>query len=139
MKKKRIKPIPQIHPMGCAVACVAFRSGIDYSSALSKFKTPMHAWTRGFYCEEIVEALSNLGFDYSYLRFKKTEHESLLEQPGTIAFVDRSELYPSGHFFIRSSHGWMNPWSSFPKMIPMRAAYQKTLPGKVAYIVFENT
>lgn len=138
MMKKRKKPIPQIHPMGCAVACVAYRCDVDYLSALSSFKTPKHAWTRGFYCEEIVEALSELGFEYSYSRYKKSLHEELLETAGTIVFVDRCETYPSGHFLIRDSRGWMNPWSSFPRMIQVKADYQDTLPGKVSYIVFQN-
>ena len=138
MIKKRRKPIPQIHPMGCAVACVAYRCGINYPSALSNFSTPKHAWTRGFYCVEIIEALSALGHDYTYSRYKKSQHQELLETTGTIVFVDPCDEYPSGHFLVRDSRGWMNPWSSFPRMIKVEADFQKELPGKIGYVVFEN-
>lgn len=130
--------VAQEHPMGCAVACVAFRCGVDYRAALAMFSQPEHAWTRGFYCGEIVEALARLGRAYSFARYLRSEHEGLLEIPGTLVFVDPCERYPSGHFLARGERGWMNPWSTFPHMIPVEAEFQVTLPGPIGYVLFEN-
>jgi hypothetical protein len=130
--------VPQEHPMGCAVACVAFRCAISYPAALAAFSTHEHAWTRGFYCEEVVEALANLGLKYSFDHYESKKHGEFLTVPGTIIFVNPFEQYPSGHFLVRGLNSWMNPWSTFPNMNPVRAEFQESLPGRIGYVLFEN-
>ena len=39
--------------MGCAVACVAFVTGLEYSEALSLFKNKDNAWLNGYYCKDV--------------------------------------------------------------------------------------
>ena len=132
-------PVAQEHAMGCAVACVAFRCGISYLDALSFFPSKRFAWTRGYYCNEVVEALDKANLKYEFSRFAAAEHEKVLKQKGTIVFIDRCLAYPAGHYLIRDHGKWMNPWSSFPFMTPVKADLQTTLPGKVGYILYEVT
>ena len=55
------EPIRQENLMGCAVACVAFISGISYNDALDLFpQGPIKAETAGFICSEIVEAFTRI-------------------------------------------------------------------------------
>ena len=129
--------IPQEHPMGCAVACVAFRCGLSYQAALALFSSSEYAWTRGYFCSEIVEALEFAGLKYTYAKFNSVRHADILIRVGTIAFVDHCIQYPAGHFFIRGSKGWMNPWVTFPMITDVRADFQKELPGKVSYIIYQ--
>ena len=129
--------VAQEHPMGCAVACVASRCGLTYTKALDTFTVPSHAWTRGFYCEEIVEALAQLGLKYTFARFLPDDHSKYLNIVGSIVFIDPCDRYPSGHFIVRSAEGWMNPWVTFPKMNPVVAEIQSELPGAVGYIIYE--
>lgn len=135
--KLLLKPISQEHPMGCAVACVASLNQMKYQEALELFEEKENAWTRGFYCSEIVKALKALGRSYSYEEYSPLKHTFVLRKAGTIAFVMPCSKYPSGHFLVRSSNGWMNPWTNFPLMKPVKAAIEKRLPGKVSWIIYE--
>ncbi len=130
--------VSQEHPLGCAVACVAFRLGIPYADALACFSTRKNAWTRGFFCAEVVAALDRAGLRYAWETFDPAKHERVIEKNGTIVFIDPCEAYPSGHYLIRSAYGWMNPWANFPLMIPAEAGFQEMLPGKIVYVIFES-
>ncbi len=132
------KGVAQEHTMGCAVACVAYRTNLTYQTALKNFSTPQHAWTRGFYCSEIVEALEKIGFSYSYSKYNEKKHSDYLKKNGTIIFVARCEEFPYGHFMVQSSNGWMNPWSNYPLIKIIKADFQKKFPGVVEYILFET-
>lgn len=125
--------------MGCAVACVASYCGTDYPAALRLFETDRHAWTRGFYCVEVVEALAKIGQRYTYEAFRSPKHIKILHTPGSILFLAPSERYPSGHYVLRVENGWMNPWVNFPQMNPVRAAEVSDLEGEVAYVVFPES
>ena len=122
--------------MGCAVACVASQCGLDYTQALRLFEQEKYAWTRGFYCTEVVEAFAKAGRKYDFAVFRASKHREILEVPGTVLFLDPSDQYPSGHYVLRIEDGWMNPWVNFPQMNPVRAAVVHELAGKVGYVVF---
>lgn len=53
------KSITQEHGMGCAVACTTYVLNYTYKRALKLYEAPHNAWSRGFYCQEIVKALLN--------------------------------------------------------------------------------
>lgn len=137
-KANSFQPTPQEHSMGCAVACVASLCRVSYREAIELFETPEHAWTRGFYCSEIVKALGRAGFEYSYAEFKSSRHFRRTQRPGTIVFVAPCSKYPAGHFFLRSSEGWMNPWLNYPWMDQVRSAVERHLPGRISYLVYEK-
>ena len=128
--------VPQAHSMGCAVACVAAYCEITYQRALELFQQPHNAWTRGFYCEEIISALEKFGHQFSFEKFDSFQHTPKLLCPGVFIFVNPNLKYPMGHFLIRVKDGWMNPWINFPQMIPVKAAIQAEIPGEVSFILY---
>jgi hypothetical protein len=130
-------PISQEHTLGCAVACVAYRLGISYSEALSRFRDPQNAWKRGYYCGEVVEALKQGGLLYQFSEYTGNQLSAFLEREGTFVFLEPNVEYPSGHYLIRTAAGWMNPWTNFPQMIPVQSAIVESLPGRVAWVIFE--
>src|SRR5439155_1668986 len=79
---KPIASVTQEHGAGCAVACVAFVLGTSYQEALALFKRPNHAWGRGFYCREIIEALETAGKKYSFVHFNASVKKRV-EMPET--------------------------------------------------------
>ena len=137
-KSSRIRPVSQEHTMGCAVACVASLCSLSYKKALKLFQNKDHAWTRGYYCPEIVEALERAGHDYSYDEFDSKKHHRYLRLPGTIIFISPCAEYPLGHFLLRGELGWMNPWLNFPLMVPVQSGFQRKLPGEISYLLFPN-
>ncbi len=128
-----IKPIPQEHPMGCAVACVASLLGIKYQEAWRLFGKPELS-LRGIYCPQICRALSNAGRDYSYSRLTGTEQI----KHGAIVFIEKNGKYPCGHYLLKTKRGWMNPWINFPIITPAKAGFSKRLPGKPKWILSEK-
>jgi hypothetical protein len=135
--KRKCGPVTQEHGTGCAVACVAFILNLSYKKTLKHFEQPDHAWGRGFYCKEIVESLKKAGRLYSYSLIDSTI-KSKLNVPGTIAYIGKTRQYPLGHYLVKTDHGdWMNPWINSPAIAPAKAGFQKRLPGKIQYIVFQ--
>jgi hypothetical protein len=131
-----VRPVSQEHPLGCAVACVASLCKMRYQQALELFEVQQHAWTRGFYCSEIVKALANAGLSYAFAEFESKKHSQHITKTGTIVFVAPCSKYPAGHFLLRLKNGWMNPWMNFPRMNDVQAAIEKRLPGKISYLVY---
>ncbi len=130
--------VSQEHPLGCAVACVASRARLSYARALLLFSDREGAWTRGYFCEEVVQALAAAGLSYGYERFDPGRHSHLLQRDGTLVFISRSARYPAGHYLARLGGRWMNPWSNYPQMVPVEAAFEESLPGGVEYVLFEE-
>ena len=136
-KKRENKSVSQEHAMGCGVACVAARCGVSYQTALDFFERREFAWTRGYYCVEVVKALAKFGFKYAFKAYVPVKDVSLARVVGTIVFVEPCHAYPAGHYLVRTETGWMNPWSNFPQMVPVKASVQKKLAGKISYLVYE--
>ena len=134
-ERPEIRAVVQVHPLGCAVACVAALCGTSYDEALRFFDQPELAWTRGYYCSEVTSALNQLGLDYIFEVYDANRHSSALEKSGTIVFVGSCPAYPAGHYLLRSHQGWMNPWSNFPKMIKAKAGFEAELHGQIAYVI----
>jgi hypothetical protein len=124
--------------MGCAVACVAFRCGISYTRAHRLFSQRELAWPRGYYCGDVVAALAAAGYDYAFAVFDEAIHAPLLKVRGSIVFIDSCAAYPAGHYLIRAERGWMNPWTNFPRMLPVRAGFRRRLNDRVGYILFKR-
>ena len=127
--------ILQEHGMGCGVACVAFALSIAYKDALKLFDRPEQAWTKGYMCRDLIQALRNGNKEYRHFWYEK-KHERFLKKAGVIVYTKQSEKYPAGHYLIKTAKGtWMNPWSNFPIIYPLKGAFQKRLPGEVGYII----
>jgi hypothetical protein len=124
--------------MGCAVACLAARIGVDYDIALDYFDHPSLAWTRGVYCHELVEALRRAGYAYSFQEYDEVSHLEFMQRENVIVFVGPCEGYPAGHYLLRQEGGWMNSWSNSPRIHPIEARVEPELPGPALYVLFET-
>lgn len=121
--------------MGCAVACVASRLGVSYDRALDLFSDRAAAWSRGYLCREVVDALGKVGLKYQFEKCEKNMDGYFSVSEGSIVFVGPCLAYPLGHYLLRTGSGWMNPWSNFPRMVPVTAAIEPWLPGAAEYVL----
>lgn len=127
------RSVTQEEPLGCGIACVAYICEISYKTAKKKyFKNNNRAITLGYFCKDLVTALSKAGKSYSFMRVKKKP----TFKNGTIVFISRSKRYPMGHYLVKTDYGWMNPWINFPDIKPARSCFSKKLPGKPVYMIF---
>ena len=131
------QPVTQEHGYGCGVACVAYALRQSYGSALRRFAHPQRAWQGGYFCKDLVAVLNAAGRRYRHC-YVRPRHRSLLHQYGTIVYVQRSRRYPAGHYLIRTERGWMNPWTNFPCIHPVESGFQKRLPGRALYAIYES-
>ncbi len=130
------KSVTQEHSMGCAVACTAYILERTYEQALKLYENPHNAWETGFYCRDIVIALSKAGKNYKFKRIK-ISRDHILDVPDIIVFIEKSPNYPAGHFLVRTHQkSWMNPWINFPVIALAQSGFQSELPGKPIYAVF---
>lgn len=126
--------VTQKHGMGCAVACVASLINQDYDSALALFSNQENAWSKGYYCPDIVNALKKAGLNYNYKEIKN-QQDPILEKQGIIVFTTPPNM-PEGHFFVKREDGWMNPWGNFPIINPAKASLDKTLNADIEWVVY---
>ncbi len=130
-----MKPVAQEDLMGCGIACVAYALNKPYAKAKKFFSNPKKASFRGHYCREIVSALGRANLAYDYLKITE-RNKRILTKPGVIVFVRRGKKHPDGHYLIRTARGWMNSWINFPSIRPLKAGFQKRLPGKPQWVVY---
>jgi hypothetical protein len=132
--------VVQRHPMGCAVACVAFCLGLTYDETLKFFRVKSNAWLNGFYCPEITKILNASGSSVYKWRKVKGNQSSKSLADMSIIFCKPSKFYPHGHFFVKKADKeFMNPWINFPDILPGKAGFQETLPSKISYVIEPST
>ncbi len=131
------KIITQKHSMGCGVACVASLLNLSYDDALLLFKNPSHAWTRGFMCKELIDAIAKIYPNFKYSKIKNT-NDPILKMLGTIVFTESSKAYPLGHYLLKTKNGWMNPWINYPIIAPAKGGIVRELPGQASYVIFSK-
>ena len=133
-----MKPIKQEDFMGCAVACVAFILGTSYGKSLRLFRYgKLRAKIRGFFCKDIIRALTNGNLNYVY-KYIKNKTRIKMYQPNAIVYVKKSKKYPAGHYLCRLGYigyKWMDPWINFPDR-DIQAGFRRRLPGKPVYVIF---
>ena len=127
--------VKQENELGCGVACVAAVLGRSYKNTLRLFPRN-RAECRGFICKEIVQALNRTGLKCEYKYIKPSLKDKIYKE-GTIIFVQRSKKYPEGHYLVRASKKWMDPWINFPGK-DRKAGFRKKLPGKAIYIIHQD-
>lgn len=133
------KPVVQLDKLGCGVACVASFLEISYDEAIFLFDNGNErAKTTGFWCKEIVEALSKKGVTTEY-KYLKPKIKRLIYKTGTIVFVRKSKRDPAGHYLLRLNSRWMDPWKNFYQNKNIEeacAGYIKRLPDRPIYAIF---
>ena len=132
-----MEKIAQQEPMGCGIACVASVTKKPYNIAKGLFEKPENAALKGYYCNDLIRALSKKGLNYEYSKVN-SRNKALANEEGSIVFIKRSKKYPEGHFLLKTSEGWMNPWINFPKITPAKAGFQKKLPGVAQWIIYKK-
>lgn len=128
---------PQKHEFGCGAACVACVTHSSYCDVVRDLGL-QRARTHGFYCRELVESLHRRGYQYEY-RHIKPALRRIVYEPGVIVFVRRSRRYPAGHYVVRTSRGWADPWINMPRNRRISAAeagVRLRLPGLPQYALF---
>jgi len=129
-----MKAVAQKHPMGCGIACVAYIAGVSYKTILKLFPQE-YAYTRGYYCRELVKALAKFNFVYTYKKVTPKTRK-YLKKKNTIVFIAPSKRYPAGHYLVSTKKSWMNPWINYPSMNPAKAGFVNKLPGKPRWVLF---
>jgi hypothetical protein len=136
LKRQQGRAVTQEHSMGCGIACVAFLLNLPYRDVLSRCRTKRHAWTRGFYCRELVTLLKKNGKTYRWRAFSRIEKNINIPN-GSIVFLKPCQSYPLGHFLVKVANGkYMNPWINFPEMNPVNSGFQTKI-GIVSYIIVD--
>lgn len=131
------KAVRQEDSFGCGLACVASVTNNSYKEARRKyFRDIGRVKTFGLLCRDLVKGLELADRKYDYKHIKRSERF----RENTIVFIRRSKRYPSGHYLVKTSKGWMDPWINFSlRNIDVRrakAGFRKRLPDKPIYAVF---
>ena len=129
------KSITQEEPMGCGIACVALILNKSYKSAKNLFDNPEYSIKKGYFCRELVKVLNKNGVNYNFSKINE-DNKYLLNKEGVIAFLEKSQKYPSGHYLVKTKKGWMNPWINLPNINSAKSGFQKKLPGKVKWVIY---
>ncbi|MEK6909251.1 MAG: hypothetical protein AABX23_04330 [Nanoarchaeota archaeon] len=136
MRKHRL--VAQEEGMGCGLACVASELGITYQEARKLSGRLEKSYTSGYSCLDLVKALNKNGINYTFKRVAPARDKAILGREGTIAFSRRSRKYPEGHWLLKTSNGWMNPWINWPSINPAQAGYQREFPGYAEWMVYQE-
>lgn len=129
-----MKLVTQEGSMGCGIACAASLAGLSYKEMQKLFtQGNVKDKTTGFYHKDFEEALEKVGFKIKGYSAKRWGMKHI--KPGTIVFVRRGKVYPYGHFLLKTSKGWMNPWKRGENIKEAKAGWQKRLPDKKDWII----
>jgi ABC-type bacteriocin/lantibiotic exporter with double-glycine peptidase domain len=129
-----MKLITQESPMGCAIACTASLANLSYKQMRKLFNGGrIKESTQGFYNRDIIYALSKIKVSAKTYSAKTLGNKKI--GLGSIVFIERSKKYPAGHYLLKTKNGWMNPWINYPNINPAKSGFQKTLPGRVVWII----
>lgn len=134
------EPITQEDDFGCGAACVAFVARKPYSVIIALLGEG-NAKTKGYYCRELVDALAELDLGYTY-RHVKLHKGDLAYLEGSIVFLKRSKKYPFGHYIVRHSGQWMDPWINFASnrdIARAQSGYRQRIPGIPQYVLYETS
>ncbi len=125
--------------MGCGLACVAYLAKRSYRAALASVEKPERAWTRGFYCPELVALLQSFGLKYGW-KAKRGRAAGFVEGDiliGSIVFLGPCKEYPQGHFMVKVGSGlYMNPWLNFPSIRAAKAGFTRRMIGSITHVIF---
>jgi len=129
-----MKAVAQEAPMGCAVACTASLAGLSYKEMRRFYvKGSIKDRTTGFYNKDIVSALAKANIEARGSTARTFGKRKM--KPGTIVFITRSKKFPEGHFLLKATRGWMNPWLNLSKKGKPIAGFQNRLPGKAEWVI----
>lgn len=125
--------VTQALDYGCGVACFAFVTDMTFQQAvafLGKEYSVKHGWRPS----DLVVALNRFGLSYknNYVRKMKT----VVYPNGSIVLIERSAVYPVGHYLVFQDSQWMDPWINLPEDYDLKNAesgFRSRLPGNAMY------
>ncbi len=130
-----MKLVAQEDSMGCGVACVASVLEISYKDSMKLFDEKRSS-TKGYYLKDLLQALNKKGVIYKSGKVTDKTRK-YVNKVGSIVFVKRSKKFPVGHYLLKTSKGWMNPWINSVKITHAKADFQQKLPGTAQWIVYQ--
>ena len=105
--------IAQQDKWGCGVACVASLLAVPYEVAkqrLVEYKgRGINQFPKGLELDPIVKVLHDAGVEVLADWFAQEFPD------GTIVYIEGGEPYECGHYLLRVSGGWMDPWFNMPE------------------------
>jgi hypothetical protein len=137
------KSITQELDYGCGVACFAFVCNMTFREAVS-FLGREYSVRHGWKPSDLIIALQQYGLNYknSYVR-KKSDYQYpdntivLIER----STIERSTIYPVGHYIVFFEGRWMDPWINMPENSKLESAesgFRIKIPGKAMYALILN-
>ncbi len=133
------KSITQEFDYGCGIACFAFALNISYKEA-STILGPKQANSNRFWIKDLTAALNGAGLKYKS-RHINEKLRNTIYQDGTIVLIRRSKSYIAGHYLIRYTGQWMDPWINLcldSDINNARSGFRKRLPGSPMYALFSE-
>jgi len=118
---------------GCGVACFAYVCDMTFEQAvyfLGKEYSVKHGWRPS----DLVAALNRYGLGYRNNYVRKKQDVDFLN--GTIVFIEKSAVYPVGHYLVFDNGRWMDPWINMPdnnELNDAESGFRVALPGKAMY------
>lgn len=117
----RFQPVAQKDEWGCGIACVASLLSISYEEAYWCLRNQkgesISGGNPGLELHHIALALQAYGFKVV------ADWEEAPEYPvRTILFVEGPEPYDGGHYILRVTKGWMDPWRNINRPSEKRKA-----------------
>ncbi len=124
----------QEHMMGCGLSCVAYVCDISYSEVFDGLDTSGHlkASTSGFFGHELITILKIHGKTYYGCRYNNLLFD------WNIVFLRASIEYPYGHWVVYRDFGIFNPWSNYPRILPVESKIESGLRGSPEYVLYEK-
>ncbi len=120
---------------GCGIACLAYVCGMTFEQAV-KFLGKEYSVKHGWRPSDLANALNRYGFSYKNTYVRK-KHD--LGFPNyTIVLIERSGLYPVGHYLVLYENQWMDPWINMHENNMIQGAksgYRTKLPGQAMYAI----
>jgi hypothetical protein len=134
----KMEPVTQLDRYGCGVACVAFVLGVSYQEARKLFKEERIVSAKT-YCFDITRALLVKKVTYKYSKLTSGNLQ-LSQQKGAIVFVRKNkDIYPMGHYLVRTDNGWMDPWfnrEDSDDIGKAKAGYRKRLRDEATWVIY---
>jgi hypothetical protein len=123
---------------GCGIACLANLLNQPYKEVKREFEYDFYSIDSGIKIFDIMRYLEmkKLSYQCAFLNQNPKYHtknqnkKTLSKIPGSITLIAKNSTYPVGHYLLRTSKGWIDPWYNFPDIHTPYAGIRRKLPGE---------
>jgi hypothetical protein len=126
---------------GCGIACIANLLNLPYQQIKQDFEAKFYKINKGIKVFDMVSFLNGLGMDYTIKFFNHNKYDPILAEkyskiPNSITLIRKNQIYPVGHYLLRTDKGWIDPWFNFPSIDGVHAGLRQELVGYPWYVVY---